>query len=270
MTTYPSLTLGGWCRAIALLALGMPLLLACSKDSDSPTQPATTYGTSVTIGTGAARSFVSADANGKPTEIGVAVNEAALASLPTTPATGIMYDMPLPANNATSQMPFDHISFDWNPNGHDPSPIYTLPHFDAHFYMQPMAAQHAITLDDPKGDIFPASNKLPAGYITAPNVAPARTIPMMGRHWVDPTSPEYTPGTAFTHTLIYGTYDGHVTFVEPMFTKAILVPAVSIERDIKQPAVYEVTGKFFPTKYVIRYNAESKEYIILLKDMVLH
>ena len=102
------------------------------------------------------------------------------------------------------------------------------------------------------------------------DVVPGRTVPMMGRHWSDPTSPEYTPGTAFTHTLIYGTYDGHVTFVEPMFTKAILVPSVSVERDIKQPAAYEVPGKFFPTKYVIRYNAESKEYIILLKDMVLH
>ncbi|MDB5270836.1 MAG: hypothetical protein JWP58_3876 [Hymenobacter sp.] len=269
MATYPFLLRGGWCRATALLALGMPLLLACSKDDDSPTQPATTYGTSVTIGTGAARSFVSSDANGKPTEIGVAVSEAALGSLPATPAIGTMYDVPLPANSATSQMPFDHISFDWNPNGHEPLTIYGLPHFDAHFYMQPMAAQHAITLDDPKGDIFPATNKLPAGYITPPNAAPGRTVPMMGRHWIDPTSSEYTPGATFTHTLIYGTYDGHVTFVEPMFTKAILVPAVSIERDIKQPVAYEVPGKFFPTKYVIRYNAESKEYIILLKDMVL-
>ena len=269
MAKFPSNSLIYWCRSAALLALGMPLLLACSKDKDTPAQPATTYGTSVTIGTGAARSFVSTDASGKPTEIGVAVNEAALASLPATPAFGTMYDVPLPTTSASTQLPFDHISFDWNPNGHEPAGVYTLPHFDAHFYMQPMAAQHAIILDDPKGDIFPATTKLPAGYSTPPNVVPSRTVPMMGRHWTDPTSPEYTPGTAFTHTFIYGTYDGHVTSIEPMFTKAILVSGVSIEKAIKQPAVYEVTGKYFPTKYTIRYDAGAKEYIISLKEMVM-
>lgn len=270
MKKSPFTLLGGWGRSAALLALGMPLLLACSKDSGSPAaQPSTTYGTTVQVGTGAARSFVSADANGKPIEIGVAVNEAALASLPATPAFGTMYDMPLPANGATTQMPFDHISFDWNPNGHEPAGVYTLPHFDAHFYMQPMAAQHAITLDDPKGDIFPAIAKLPAGYKTPPNMVPGRTVPMMGRHWIDPTSPEYTPGTAFTHTFIYGTYDGHITFIEPMLTKAILVSSVNIEKPIKQPTAYEVTGKYFPTNYTIRYDAGTKEYIISLKDMVM-
>ncbi|SHI89113.1 hypothetical protein SAMN02745146_1819 [Hymenobacter daecheongensis DSM 21074] len=258
---------------LALLALGGPLLLAsCDDDdnNDSPKQPSLEYGPAVQIGTGSARSFVAADADGKPTEIGVAVNQAALNSLPATPAFGTMYDVPLPAANAAAaQMPFDHLSFDWNPNGHEPASIYTLPHFDAHFYMIPMSVQHAITLDDPKGDIFPASAKLPAGYITPPNVVPGRTIPMMGRHWSDPTSPEFTPGTAFTHTLIYGSYDGKVAFVEPMFTKALLVPGVNIEKAIKQPATYEVTGKYFPTAYTIRQDAATGEYIISLKGMVM-
>ncbi|MCI1187215.1 DUF5602 domain-containing protein [Hymenobacter sp. DH14] len=247
----------------------MPLMLSCSQDADSPAQPSTTYGPTVQVGAGSARSFVSADANGNPMEIGVALTATGLTNLPATPILGTMYDVTLPAGGATTKMPFDHISFDWNPNGHEPAGVYTVPHFDAHFYMQPMAAQHAITLDDPKGDIFPASTKLPAGYITPPNQAPSRTVPMMGRHWVDPTSPEYAPGGSFSHTFIYGTYDGHVTFVEPMFTKALLVPSVSIEQAIKQPASYEVSGKYFPKKYTIRYDANSKEYIISLKEMEL-
>lgn len=270
MAHFPSISLRGWRSSAVLLALGMPLLLACSKDSDSPAaQPSTTYGPSVQVGSGSARSFISTDASGKPTEIGLALTETALTGLPATPAMGTMYDMALPSGSSATQMPFDHLSFGWNPNGHEPIPIYGVPHFDAHFYMQSMAAQHTITLDDPKGDIFPATDKLPNGYITPPNVVPGRTVPMMGRHWVDPTSPEYTPGTAFTHTFIYGTYDGHVTFIEPMFTKAILVSSLSIERDIKQPIAYEVTGKFFPTKYAIRYDSGTREYIISLKEMVM-
>ncbi|MFC6225229.1 DUF5602 domain-containing protein [Hymenobacter artigasi] len=271
MANLPCISFSGWCRSAALLAFGLPLLLACSKDSDSPAaQPSTTYGPTVQVGSGSARSFISADASGKPTEIGMALTETALTGLPATPATGTMYDMALPGNsNAATQMPFDHLSFGWNPNGHDPIPIYGVPHFDAHFYMQPMAAQHTITLDDPKGDIFPATNKLPAGYSTPPNVVPGRTVPMMGRHWIDPTSPEYTPGTAFTHTFVYGTYDGHVTFIEPMLTKAMLVPSVNVVKAIPQPTVYEVTGKYFPTNYTIRYDAGTKEYIISLKDMMM-
>lgn len=263
--------LGGWSRPFALLVVGLPLFMACSKDSDTTTsQPSTTCGSTVQVGPGSARSFVAADANGNPTEIGLALTETALTGLPATPIFGTMYDLPLPTSaTATAKMPFDHISFDWNPNGHEPTGVYTVPHFDAHFYMQPGAVQHAITLDDPKGDVFPASNKLPTGYITAPNVAPGRTVPMMGRHWVDPTSPEYSPTGSFSSTLIYGTYDGHITFVEPMFTKALLVPAVSIEKEVRQPAAYEVPGKYFPAAYSIRYDSTTKEYIISLKGMTL-
>ena len=271
MVKESPLQLSSWCRSVALLVVGMPLFLACSKDADTVTnQPSTAYGNTVQIGSGAARSFVSADASGNPTEIGIAVTETALSSLPATPAFGTMYELALPTTGtATAKLPFDHLSFDWNPNGHEPAPIYSAPHFDAHFYMLPSATQHAIILDDPKGDIFPASSKLPTGYATAPNVAPGRTVPMMGRHWIDPTSPEYTAGGTFTQTLIYGTYDGHVTFVEPMFTKALLVPGVSIDKEIKQPTAYEVMGKYFPTAYNIRYDATSKEYIIALKGMTL-
>lgn len=273
MATFSALLSGRWCRSAALLALALPLFTACSKDDNNPvvTPPSITYGPTVAVGLGMARSFVAADANGKSTEIGVVLTKTALTGLPATPVFGTMYELALPnSSGATAQMPFDHLSFDWNPNGHEPVGIYTIPHFDLHFYMISSAMQHAITLDDPKGDNLPGPAMLPAGYITPPNVAPGRTVPMMGRHWVDPTSPEYAVGGTFTHTFIYGSYDGHVTFIETMFTKALLVPSVSVDQAIKQPTTYEATGKYFPNRYTIRYNAETKEYIISLKDMTLH
>ncbi len=268
MNTPSSFSMRAWCRTL-LLTLGMPLLLACDKETSDDLQPSVTYGPTVQVGNGTARSFIASDAQQQPTEIGVAFTEAALTGLPATPAFGTMYDLALPTGSAAARLPFDHISFDWNPNGHEPTNTYTVPHFDAHFYMLPMATQHSITLDDPKGDILPAANKLPAGYITPPNTAPGRTVPMMGRHWIDPSSPEYQPGGSFSHTLIYGSYDGKVTFVEPMFTKAMLVPGVNVEKEIKQPTVYEAAGKYFPTLYTIRHDAARREYIISLKGMQL-
>jgi Domain of unknown function (DUF5602) len=252
-------------RPLALGLLSVGLLTACDDD-DPVSKAGTTYGNAVTVGNGSARAYVTTDASGTATEIGIRLTETALNGLPATPATGVMYDLALPAT--ASQTPFDHVSFDWNPVGHEPAGVYTTPHFDAHFYIQPMSAQHAITLDDPKGDIFPATTMLPAGYITPPNTAPGRTVPMMGRHWVDPTSPEYQPGGAFSSTFIYGTYDGKVTFLEPMFTKAMLTTSVNFDAAIKQPQAYEKTGKAYPTRYRIRYDAGAREYVIALGELV--
>jgi Domain of unknown function (DUF5602) len=269
--TFPhSITSRRWCAFALLAALGTvsSFLAGCSDDDDTtaPQQPALSYGAPVAIGQGSARTYVSNDASGNPTEIGVRLTAAALVGLPATPHNGTMYDLPLPA--AAGLMPFDHVSFDWNPHGHEPNPTYSEPHFDAHFYIQSMAAQHAITLDDPKGDILPAATLLPVGYVTPPNGVPGRTVPMMGRHWVDATSPENQPGGVFGSTFLYGSYDGHVTFLEPMFVKSMLTPTVNFSDAIKQPQAYESAGKYYPTRYFIRYDAATKEYIIALTELV--
>jgi hypothetical protein len=257
----------GHLRPALVLAVGATLLAACNHhDSDNP-QPATTFGPLTPVGIGAGRTYVTVDPAGNPTEIGIRLTADALNGLPSQPTTGIMYNMALPASAAKT--PFDHVSLDWNPIGHTPMQ-YLVPHFDAHFYMQDMTAQNAITQDDPKGDIFPdTKTMLPAGYMTAPNVAPDRTTAMMGRHWVDPTSPEFQPSGSFTSTFVYGTYDGHVTFLEPMLTKAMLTPTVNFSAPVKQPQMYEKTGKYFPTTYSIRYDAAASEYVISMGGLTL-
>ena len=39
---------------------------------------------------------------------------------------------------------FQFVQFDWNPKGHEPEGVYTLPHFDFHFYTVSDAAVMAI------------------------------------------------------------------------------------------------------------------------------
>ncbi len=253
-----------------ILVGGASFTAACNNNRDGNTlqTPVTTFGKAVTVGNGSARSFVTVDASGNPSEIGVRLTEAALTGLPTTdtnPPAWFVLDLPA---NTTTKLPFNHLSFDWNPHGHEPAGVYDLPHFDVHFYMVSMAERMPITLDDAKGDIMPVANLLPAGYQTAPNVVPGRTVPMMGRHWVDPNSHEYH-GAAFTQTFIYGSYNGKVIFLEPMATKAYLEQKKTETFPIPQPAVVAKTGVYYPTKYTIGYDAATKEYVVKLHDMVL-
>ncbi len=257
----------GWYRPAAPLMLGLALLAGCKDDDKTVTpdpQPTSAYGTATPVGGGSARSYIISDGSGNPTEIGIRLNDAGM-TFTATDTVQRMYELALPATK--DKTPFDHLTLDWNPQGHPIVGVYTVPHFDAHFYMQSVTEQHAITLDNPKGDNFPALTHLPTGYVTDENTQPFRTIPMMGRHWLDSTSAELH-GTPFTHTFIYGTYDGKVTFIEPMFTKAMLTTTVNVTQAIKQPEVYENTGKYFPMKYNIRYDAAAHEYVISLSEMV--
>jgi hypothetical protein len=262
---FSNFALNGLQKLAPLALLGTVLLVGCDDDKDQAPTPATMFGKPVAIGGGSARAYITTNAAGTPAEVGVRLTESALTALPTATGTMYMYELELPAT--ASQTPYDHVSFNWNPYGHDPEPLYGAPHFDVHFYMQSQAQQRAITKDDPKGDILPATGLLPADYITADPNSLNRTVEMEGRHWLDKTSPELT-GVPFNYTFIYGSYNGHMTFMEPMLVKSLLTPTVNISAAIKQPQVYEAKGKYYPNKYTITYDATTKEYIVAMGDMV--
>jgi hypothetical protein len=87
----------------------------------------------------------------------------------------------------------------------------------------------------------------PATYFAGP------PVPQMGLHWLDGTSPELN-GQRFTQTFILGSYDGKITFYEPMITKEFLLSASNFERNIPQPAKYQKAG-YYPTKMrIIRHD----------------
>ncbi|MEP6730874.1 MAG: DUF5602 domain-containing protein [bacterium] len=261
--------------AAGALALTTLITAACSRDSTSPSGPQTISGPSQPIGSGTMAGYATLDADGRVTSIGVALSDSALLNLPTTPPPGMpgtMYDIPLP--QVAKAVGFDHVFLGWNPLGHDPVQVYGLPHFDFHFYKVSSATQGGISPADSqfaaKLAHRPADQFVPPSYMQLPG-----GIPFMGAHWVDTTSPELAPppsNSVFTRTFMYGSYDGHFIFYEPMITKTEIeaarnrVPSIA-SLPIKVPASYETPG-LYPTSYSIAYDASAKVYRIALDGLV--
>ncbi len=219
------------------------------------------YGPAIPLGNGTMRAFYLMNPSGKPKELGVEITAVALETLP--PATledhVYRYVLTLP-REVSLATPYKHIYLDWNPMGHEPDPIYGVPHFDFHFYTIPSTEREAIPMYMPGTvalfDNFPAPGFLPAGYFPIPGGAP-----QMGKHWVDPTSPEFN-GHPFSYTLIYGTYDGRVIFVEPMITLSTLLGGTAYSVDIPQPQIYSPGNTYHPKNYNI-YSDTQKYYVSL-------
>jgi hypothetical protein len=252
------------------------------------------YGTTVNLGNATARAYVNVDEkSGASLEIGVALDEEALEGLPSSGSghhgAGAMphtYILELPTEYAT---PFKFVELNWNPSGHEPRGVYEgVPHFDFHFYTMTQAEREAIVPSDPqfeaKANNVPASEYVPPfnAALAPPGLPPAAVaVPKMGVHWVDVRSPElqallgkpeaYKP---FTATFIHGSWDGRVTFWEPMITRAhILAKKTAIDpavRDqiipIPTPARYQIPG-YYPSAYRITWDAEAKEYRIALTQL---
>lgn len=89
----------------------------------------------------------------------------------------------------------------------------------------------------------------------------------MGAHWIDPYSPEFHPPSIFTSTFIYGSYNANVIFYEPMITLDYLLNGGGATFPIKQPAAFAQTGQY-PTQYSIRYDSQSKDYLVSLMSFV--
>ncbi|HEX5829985.1 MAG TPA: DUF5602 domain-containing protein [Gemmatimonadaceae bacterium] len=252
------------------------------------------YGNAVAVGAGRARSYVLRDEKtGAPVELGVALDERALDGLPAAGSghhgAHVMtheYILQLPARHAT---PFQFVELNWNPSGHEPEGVYQdVPHFDFHFYTIAKAERDSIVPENPKfaalANNVPAADYVPAFNVALgpPGVPPAGVaVPKMGVHWVDTRSPElqamlgkpdaYRP---FTKTFIHGSWNGRVSFWEPMITRAYILekktaadPAVRDEVvPIPMPKRYQNPG-YYPDAYRIAWDPQAKEYRVALTGL---
>jgi hypothetical protein len=224
----------------------------------------THYGPAVPLGGGVARTFVSATKSGELMEIGVTISQKVLIAL--MKDGGESYQKVFQFPKQVNIAPFQHVFMDWNAHGHEPDFLYGLPHFDFHFYMISSNDRAGIPglPPDQMDPAPPAAQYMPVGYIQTPG-----RVPAMGTHWVDPTSPEFQPGSIFTRTFIFGSYNSNVIFYEPMITLAYLLTSSGGTFPIKQPAAFARTGEY-PTEYSVRYDSQTKDYVVSLVNFMHH
>ncbi len=230
--------------------------LTLTKAKDKAEKLTTYRGPAISFYKGVAQAMVTMNHEGEPQSIGFRFSERSLDNLPMH-TEKLTLELPGQAKG----LAFDHIDVGWNPQGHFPPGIYDVPHFDIHFYMVSQEEKMQIN-DDIKAEILPPAEFVPPFYIPTGGYEP-----YMGKHWINVTSNEFQGG-AFTHTFIYGSYDGEFIFYEPMLTLDFLTEKVSGEYPISQPANFQRTGYYYPTIYSIHCDATRKEYTVLLEGMV--
>lgn len=235
---------------------------------DPKNKQTTYYGPAVTVGNGQAKTFITLNREKIPTAIGIALSEKALENLPSDHnghEGPISFENILELPMQAAITPFQFITLDWNPMGHEPAEVYDLPHFDLHFYM--ISNEDRMTITPLAPDVMdpeiPMAKYLPEIYIQTPG-----RVPNMGVHWVDPTSSELN-GAIFDRTFIYGTYQDKVAFIEPMFTLDYIKSKPENVDTIKLPESFQIDG-YYPSKYEIKYFPKKKEYHIILTDFFMN
>ena len=281
---------------IRTLAVGAAAFAACGAQA-AIADATTVYGEAKRLGEGFAQVYAELDTGGAPRMIGVAFDPGMLSGLPAMPNTWsrcfdknangridshgecngdyeLQFALPQElAQRATT--PFTWVSVNFNPMGHPPPapPVWAVPHIDFHFYIMAREAVRQIRpgpcseLIDCE-DFKRAQTPVPARYVHADHIDVGAAVPDMGNHLIDAKSPELAAGgPEFTHTFIFGAYDGHVTFYEPMVTVAYFQSRPDSCVPIKQPDAWEVEG-YYPTAYCIRYRADAERYTVSLEDFV--
>jgi hypothetical protein len=238
-------------------------LLAAEPLAANGGAPTTYRSAPAEFGSGAAETWITLDDQGQPLEIGLGISETGVAAITEYP--DIALSLPLPPEAAPTG--FEHVLLNWNSEGHPPHGVFDMAHIDVHFYLTDEAAREAIEPADPafleKAAREPDRELMPADFVPPPTLQP---IPGMGVHWSDKTDPVFH-GSPFSHVLIYGAWDGVVTFIEPMLTTDVFASKEPIEAEVKQPAQVAEAG-FYPRTYRIGYDAERRLHVVVLEDLV--
>lgn len=179
-------------------------------------------------------------------QLGVTIDKAALASLPSHPAR---------VDLTPAAPPFKLVEIDWEAHGHPPQGIYTVPHFDAHFYFINKKQRDAIAFAAPGKAPTPAPDLVPAGYVTDGSVEP-----QMGMHYIPASAPEFH-GKPFMATQIWGYDQGRPAFVEAMFSMKFIAAHHRWARAVARPGDPPASG--LPRRMAIRPNAAGGYDVVL-------
>jgi hypothetical protein len=227
----------------------------------------TYYGKPHIFGDGVVETYITVDKNSIPIALGIEIPARSVASLPSR-VEELIFEFPKEARNT----PFRFMDMSWNPQGHEPAGTYTVPHFDFHFYLQSKEEKDSIDAGPCKGldcaDYARAMRAVPAHHLPRDYKNVGAVAPKMGNHLIDPASGEFNH-QPFTRTFLYGSYDGKITFYEPMLSLSYLQSQPNEYLDLKLPAAYAQTG-YYPTRYSVRYDRERNVYRISLERFIYH
>lgn len=280
-------------QVVALITLAVFLSqMQVTVPARAAEQATTEHGPALALGNGTVRGYVTVstgtDGSRTPSAVGIEFSGRPFDALPaagtdrkwcfTLEGTehclfGHELAVQLPA--AASSTPFKWVQLNWNPFGHIPPGVYDLPHFDIHFHMRDQSRQLEVAMGLCPGALEPVScESLERGRVPLPTqVAPpgyvdvGAVVAAMGNHLINPGTPEFG-GKPFTHTFIYGVYDGDLTFFEPMITRAFFLTRPDLCSNIPQPKAFG-TDAWYPTKYCVRYAAATDSYAVSLEGFVL-
>ena len=278
-------------RLPPLLPLAVLFAVSGCASMDGQAPGARALGWTIPHGKGTATTYAEFERDGRPKAIGVAWSAGAFEGLPTGSdmhhcagpdgATGqhaqciptFEHVLPLPDVVARrADVPFKWVLLNWNPHGHIPPGVYDVAHFDVHFEMAPIADVFAIESGTcgPEGvrcDQFAIGKKpVPPNYVHADFRDVDAVVPAMGNHLIDLTGPEFGK-QPFTHSFIYGVYDGKVIFYEQMVSRAYLLGKPDGCTPIKSPRAVAVSG-YYPTLTCQRYDAHTGESMASLEHFV--
>ena len=286
-------------RALVLstlpVALGASIALAaCSTQPAAG--PVLHQGDPSDFGAGEVSTYVELDGAGELASVGVRLSASTFDALPVTPdgtapcfdVNGdgqeepktecfmmLRRDLELPEAVPGDVEPFGYVQFNYNPHGHPPPapPVYAEPHFDFHFYL--------VGLEDVREirtgtcgffidcEAFERARvPVPDAYMPPAYIEVGAAAGEEGNHLLLSTAPELgDPPAEVTQTFIFGSYDGHIIFYEPMIAAALFTPDLDECHDIAQPAAWEVAGAY-PTRYCLRYVPDVAAYEVSLESFV--
>lgn len=279
---------------LALLSVTTILTGCASRDRDPGAGPARLLGAQTAIGSGTVSSYAELTRQGEPAAVGIAFSPTALSGLPTgaphwhhcvdrnrdgvvDQATECLhtfeYVIPLPdAVARRGDMPFKWVLLNWNPMGHIPPGIYDVPHFDVHFFIEPIADVFALQagpcgVEFIRCDQFEAGKQpIPSNYVPTDFKGVDAVVPAMGNHLIDLTGPEFNK-QPFTRSWIFGVYGGKVTFWEEMVSHAFLLSKPNGCNSIKAPKAVATSG-FYPTVSCLRHSASTGETTVSMESFV--
>lgn len=209
------------------------------------------------LGAGMAQAWVRTGSRNVPVAFGVTFDDASLANLGDREFETAL------ALPAAQGLPFRTVVIDWNPHGHPPAHVYDVPHFDFHFYTIDEAARMNIAPEGAAALATPDPNVVPGGFVTD-----GSTVPMMGKHYVSRSMPEFNGGR-FTATPIYGYYDGHLAFVEAMIARSYLQDGPSLSLPLAQPMLFEHAG-LYPTRWSVTHDVARRQITIAFSALAQH